>query len=169
MRRRNGRATSIWPSSCLWDAGQEGLTATIQAGDIQMSPDMAAIVEQNAAEAGITLSVGVTANSDFYGEYWCAGASYGTQPTPAARAAHVARRLRSASSTTGIARHRMCTSVVLWKPPVTGTHRNYARPDFDALFAQYQAAVEFSTARRRSGSDPDASSTRMRLPSTVLV
>ena len=126
----------------LVDAGQEGLTATIQAGDIQMSPDMAAIVEQNAAEAGITLSVNTTANSDFYGEYWCAGASWGAQPDTGGPGLPC-----GASAEIGIVDygHRPTPDVYFGRALETDgdwNSSNYASADFDALFAEYQAAVD---------------------------
>ena len=65
----------------LSDAGYaDGISDTLQVGDLQEIPRVSAIIEQNLAEAGFTTPVGVTPNSDFYGEYWCTGASYGTQP-----------------------------------------------------------------------------------------
>jgi peptide/nickel transport system substrate-binding protein len=135
----------------LVDAGQEGLTATIQAGDIQMSPDMAAIVEQNAAEAGITLSVGVTANSDFYGEYWCTGASYGASPETSGPG-----RPCGASAAIGIVDygHRPTPDVYFGRALETDgdwNSSNYASADFDALFAQYQAAVDVDGQKNAVG------------------
>ena len=135
----------------LVDAGQEGLTATIQAGDIQMSPDMAAIVEQNAAEAGMTLSVGVTANSDFYGEYWCAGASYGAQPETSGPS-----RPCGASAEIGIVDygHRPTPDVYFGRALETDgdwNSSNYTSPDFDRLFAEYQAAIDVAGQKAAVG------------------
>ena len=61
----------------LSDAGfPDGFETTLQVGQIGEVPQIAAIVEQNLAEIGIAAPVGVTPNSDFYGEYWCAGAEW---------------------------------------------------------------------------------------------
>ena len=68
----------------LSDAGYpDGIESTLQVGDIGEVPQIAAIVQANLAEIGIDLKVSVTPNSDFYGEYWCPGASYGTDPESA--------------------------------------------------------------------------------------
>jgi len=135
----------------LVDAGYEGLSATIQAGDIQISPDMGAIIEQNAAEAGVTLSVNVTANSDFYGEYWCAGASYGTQPETSGPG-----RPCGASAAIGIVDygHRPTPDVYFGRALETDgdwNSSNYASPDFDRLFAEYQAAVDVAGQKAAVG------------------
>ena len=56
----------------LSDAGYpDGFESVLQTGDLSDSVEVAAIVEQNLAAVGITTPVGVTPNSDFYGEYWC--------------------------------------------------------------------------------------------------
>ena len=65
----------------LSDAGYaDGIEMPIQVGDLGEVPAVAAIVEQNLAAVGIKTPVSVTPNSDFYGEYWCTGASWGTSP-----------------------------------------------------------------------------------------
>jgi peptide/nickel transport system substrate-binding protein len=126
----------------LADAGHEGLTATLQTGDITYSADMGAIVEQNLAEAGVTLNVGTTANSDFYGEYWCAGADYGTQPDTSGPG-----RPCGASAEIGIVDygHRPTPDVFFGRALETDgdwNSSNYASTDFDTLFAQYQASLD---------------------------
>ena len=65
----------------LSDAGYaDGIATTFDVGDICEVPDYAAIVQQQAAEAGFDFDVRITPNSDFYGEFWCAGAEWGAQP-----------------------------------------------------------------------------------------
>ncbi len=135
----------------LADAGYEGLQATIEAGDIQYSADMAAIVEQNAREAGVTLSVNVTANSDFYGEYWCAGATWGAQPDTGGPG-----RPCGASAEIGIVDygHRPTPDVYFGRALETDgdwNSSNYASPEFDRLFAEYQAAVDVDGQKRAVG------------------
>jgi peptide/nickel transport system substrate-binding protein len=125
----------------LAEAGAEGLSATLEAGEIVYSPDMAAIVEQNCAEAGITLTVNVTANSDFYGEYWCTGASYGAQPETAGPG-----RPCGASAAIGIVDygHRPTPDIFFGRALATDgdwNSSNYSSSEFDALFKQYQASV----------------------------
>ena len=127
----------------LSDAGfPDGIEATLQAGDILASPDMAAIVEQNCAEAGITLSVNVSANSDFYGEFWCTGAEWGAQPETSGPG-----RPCGASADIGIVDygHRPTPDIFFGRALMTDgdwNSSNYASEEFDALFTQYQGAVD---------------------------
>ena len=135
----------------LVDAGYEGLSATMQVGDIQTSPDMGAIVEQNAAEAGVSLSVNVTANSDFYGEYWCTGASYGASPETSGPG-----RPCGASAAIGIVDygHRPTPDVYFGRALETDgdwNSSNYASADFDRLFAEYQAAIDVAGQKAAVG------------------
>jgi peptide/nickel transport system substrate-binding protein len=135
----------------LVDAGYEGLQATIFTGDITYSADMGAIVEQNAAEAGVTLTVNTSANSDFYGEYWCAGASYGTQPETSGPG-----RPCGASAAIGIVDygHRPTPDVYFGRALQTDgdwNSSNYASADFDRLFTEYQAAVDVDGQKNAVG------------------
>ncbi len=135
----------------LADAGYEGLEATIEVGDIVASPDMGAIVEQNAAEAGVTFTVNTTANADFYGEYWCTGASYGTQPETSGPG-----RPCGASAQIGIVDygHRPTPDIFFGRALQTDgdwNSSNYASSDFDALFTQYQAAIDVDGQKEAVG------------------
>jgi len=127
----------------LSDAGfPDGLESVLQVGNLQEIPEMAAIVEQNCAEAGIKLSVGVTDNSDFYGEYWCAGASYGSQPETGGPG-----RPCGASAEIGIVDygHRPTPDVYFGRALETDgdwNSSNYTSAEFDRLFTEYQAAVD---------------------------
>jgi peptide/nickel transport system substrate-binding protein len=135
----------------LADAGYPDLTTTIQAGDILASPDMAAIVEQNCAEAGITMGVNVTANSDFYGEFWCSGASWGAQPDTAGPG-----RPCGASHEIGIVDygHRPVPDIFLTRALQTDgdwNSSNYSNPDYDALVTEYQGAVDVEGQKKAIG------------------
>ncbi len=126
----------------LADAGYENLEAVLQVGDIQASPDMAAIVEQNAAEAGATFTVNTTANSDFYGEFWCAGAEWGAQPDTGGPT-----RPCGASAEIGIVDygHRPTPDIFFGRALQTDgdwNSSNYASSEFDSLFNQYQSSVD---------------------------
>ncbi len=127
----------------LAEAGYpDGIEATLQAGDILASPDMAAIVEQNCAEAGITLTVNVTPNSDFYGEFWCAGAEWGAQPDTGGPGLPC-----GASAPIGIVDygHRPTPDIFLTRALQTDgdwNSSNYASADYDALVTQYQGSVD---------------------------
>ncbi len=126
----------------LADAGQEGLTATLETGDILASPDMAAIVEQNCAEAGITLTVNTSANSDFYGEFWCTGAEWGAQPETGGPGVPC-----GASAPIGIVDygHRPTPDIYFGRALQTDgdwNSSNYASSDFDRLFTEYQSSID---------------------------
>ena len=127
----------------LADAGYaDGVSDTLQVGDIQEVPDLAAIVAQNCAEAGINLEVGVTPNSDFYGEYWCTGASWGAQPETGGPGLPC-----GASASIGIVDygHRPTPDIYLTRALQTDgdwNSSNYADADYDALVTQYQGAVD---------------------------
>ena len=131
----------------LADAGYSDLSATIEVGDILASPDMAAIVEQNAAEAGVTFTVSTTANSDFYGEFWCAGAEWGAQPDTGGPT-----RPCGASAEIGIVDygHRPVPDIFFGRALQTDgdwNSSNFANDQFDQLFTDYQAALDVDGQR----------------------
>ncbi len=135
----------------LADAGHSDLSVQIEAGDIIISPDMAALVELNAAEAGVTVNVNVTANSDFYGEYWCAGAPWGAQPDTGGPGLPC-----GASAEIGIVDygHRPTPDVYFGRALETDgdwNSSNYASPAFDQLFTDYQAAVDVAGQKTAVG------------------
>jgi peptide/nickel transport system substrate-binding protein len=127
----------------LSDAGYpDGIETTLQVGDLGEIPRLAAIIEQNLAEAGITTPVGVTPNSDFYGEYWCTGADYGSQPETAGPG-----RPCGASAALGMVDygHRPTPDIFFGRALATDgdwNSSNYASSAFDGLFKDYQAAVD---------------------------
>ncbi len=57
--------------SLLAEAGVTGVASSIETGDLQEIPDLAGIIQQNAAEAGFDLRVSTQSNSTFYGAAWC--------------------------------------------------------------------------------------------------
>jgi peptide/nickel transport system substrate-binding protein len=127
----------------LSDAGYaDGIELPLQVGDIGEVPAIAAIVEQNLAAVGITTPVSVTPNSDFYGEYWCTGASYGTQPETSGPG-----RPCGASAQIGIVDygHRPTPDIFFGRALETDgdwNSSNYASSDFDTMFGEYQSAVD---------------------------
>lgn len=136
----------------LSDAGYaDGVSGTLQVGDLQEIPAIAAIIEQNLAAAGFSTPVGVTPNSDFYGEYWCAGADYGTQPETSTPTAPC-----GASAEIGIVDygHRPTPDIFFGRALETGgdwNSSNYASEEFDALFSQYQSAVDVDGQKEAVG------------------
>ncbi len=127
----------------LSDAGYaDGVSDTLQVGDLQEIPRIAAIIEQNLAEAGFTTPVGVTPNSDFYGEYWCTGASYGTQPESSGPGIPC-----GASASIGIVDygHRPTPDIFFGRALATDgdwNSSNYSSAQFDELFTAYQSSVD---------------------------
>lgn len=127
----------------LSDAGfPDGISDTFQVGDIGEVPDLAAIVQQNCAEAGINLEVNVTPNSDFYGEFWCTGASWGSQPETGGPG-----RPCGASAGIGIVDygHRPVPDIFLTRALQTDgdwNSSNYADAEYDGLVTQYQASID---------------------------
>jgi len=124
----------------LAEAGVDSLDVTLQTGDLQDIPDLAAIIQQNAAEVGINVTVNTQSNSTFYEAGWCPQlygvpssdidtlpcetsfpfgiVDYGHRPTPDIF-------LGSALSTGGV-----------WNSS------NYANPEFDAQLSAYRTAVD---------------------------
>jgi peptide/nickel transport system substrate-binding protein len=127
----------------LAEAGYpDGFEATLQVGDIAEVPALARIVEQNLADIGITAPVNVSVNSDFYGEFWCTGASYGTEPETSGPG-----RPCGASASIGIVDygHRPVPDIFFARALRTDgdwNSSNYASDEFDTLFKDYQGAVD---------------------------
>ncbi len=127
----------------LADAGYaDGISDTLQVGDLGEIPRIAAIIEQNLAEIGITTPVSVTPNSDFYGEYWCTGADYGTQPETSGPGIPCGASASIAIVDYG---HRPTPDIFFGRALQTDgdwNSSNYASPEFDALFTDYQSAID---------------------------
>ncbi len=120
----------------LAEAGVDGITGTIEAGDLGEVPDLAAIIQQNSAEAGFDLQVNVQSNSTFYGDSWCPGASETDETLPCDNA-----------SGFGIVDygHRPIPDIFLGSALGTGgvwNSSNYANPEFDQELSNYRTAVD---------------------------
>ncbi|MFP5342373.1 MAG: ABC transporter substrate-binding protein [Candidatus Limnocylindria bacterium] len=122
----------------LADAGAEGLSAVLHVAELQEIPDLAVLIQSQAAEAGMTLTPQVESLDTFYSAQWCpaepadppcSGAAelgivdYGHRSTPDVF-------LNSALKTNGV-----------WNSS------QYASADFDAAFAEFQAAVGVDAQR----------------------
>ncbi len=128
--------------SLLAEAGVESLSATLHTGNLREIPEMAAVIQQNAAEAGIDLTVDTQDNSTFYGDSWCPG---GTDDRPCADADEV-----------GIVdySHRPIPDIYLSAALGTGgvwNSSNYANPDFDALLSSYRTSIDVAGQRKAIG------------------
>ena len=116
----------------LSDAGVSELTADLHCAELQEIPDLAVLMKSQAAEAGITLNVAVESLDTFYGAQWCP--------------AEPADPPCSGASELGIVDygHRATPDVFLNAALMTNGVWNssqYSNPDFDAAFAEFQAAV----------------------------
>ncbi len=118
----------------LAEAGfPDGITTELSVGDLGEIPAIARIIEQNLAEVGITAPVAVQPNSDFYGAAWCPG---GEGDMPCGPSAEI-----------GIVDygHRPTPDIFFARALETGgdwNSSNYASAEFDALFKDYQSAVD---------------------------
>jgi peptide/nickel transport system substrate-binding protein len=120
----------------LAEAGVESISAAIDTGDVQEIPDLAAIIQQNAAEAGFDLTVSTQSNSTFYGAAWCPGASETDETLPCDNSAEF-----------GIVDygHRPVPDVYFSSALATGgvwNSSNWTNPDFDAKLTEYRGAID---------------------------
>ncbi|MGB5759157.1 MAG: ABC transporter substrate-binding protein [Acidimicrobiales bacterium] len=120
----------------LAEAGVEGVSGTIETGDLQEIPQLAAIVQQNAAEAGFDLQVNVQSNSTFYGAAWCPGPNASDTTLPC-----------DGSAGFGIVDYgsRPVPDVFLGSALATGgvwNSSNYTNPEFDQLLSEYRRSID---------------------------
>jgi len=120
----------------LAEAGVEGISATCDTGDPQEIPQLAAIIQQNAAEAGFDIAVNTQSNSTFYGAAWCPGASESDPTLPCDGAAEF-----------GIVDygHRPTPDVYFGSALATGgvwNSSNYASDEFDAKLSEYRTSID---------------------------
>jgi peptide/nickel transport system substrate-binding protein len=117
----------------LADAGfPDGLKAVLHFGELQEIPELAQLIQQQAAEAGFELELAGESLDTFYGAQWCPEEP---KDPPCSGAAEL-----------GIVDygHRAVPDVYLNAALSTGGIWNssqYASPEFDAAFADWQAAV----------------------------
>jgi peptide/nickel transport system substrate-binding protein len=116
----------------LADAGKPNLTATLQYGKLDEIPDLAVLLQSQAAQAGITLTPAGTDNNPFYDLQWC-------PPKPADPPCSGAAEL-------GIVDygHRASPDVFLnsaFKSKGVWNSSQYSSPEFDAAFKEFQSAV----------------------------
>jgi peptide/nickel transport system substrate-binding protein len=122
------------------DAGVDSIDVTLQTGDLQDIPDLAAIIQQNAAEIGINVTVNTQSNSTFYEAGWCPQL-YGV-PTSDPELLPC-----ETAFTFGIVDygHRPTPDIFLGSALATGgvwNSSNYSNPDFDARLTDYRTAVD---------------------------
>ena len=117
----------------LAEAGfPDGLTADLHFGQLQEIPELAQLIQAQAAEAGFTLNLAGESLDTFYGAQWCP--------------AEPADPPCSGAAELGIVDygHRATPDVYLNAALSTGGIWNssqYSSPEFDAAFAAYQSAI----------------------------
>lgn len=117
----------------LSDAGKADLTATLQYGRLNEIPDLAVLLQSQAAQAGITLTPAGSDNGPFYDLHWC-NTTTPTDP-PCQGNAEI-----------GIVDygHRASPDVFLnsaFKTNGVWNSSHYSSADFDAAFTEFQSAV----------------------------
>ena len=120
----------------LSDAGVEGISANCDTGDPQEIPQLAAIIQQNAAEAGFDIAVNTQSNSTFYGAAWCPGASESDATLPC-----------DGSAEFGIVDygHRPVPDVYFSSALATGgvwNSSNYTSDEFDTQLSNYRTSID---------------------------
>jgi peptide/nickel transport system substrate-binding protein len=122
------------------DAGVDTVDVELRTGDLQEIPDLAAIIQQNAAEAGINIQVNTQSNSTFYENAWCPEL-YGVESSDAATLPC------ESSALFGIVDygHRPTPDVYLSSAFATGgvwNSSNWANSEFDAALTAYRESVD---------------------------
>ncbi len=125
----------------LADAGVDSVTAVCETGDLQEIPQLAAIIQQNAAAAGINLTVNTQSNSTFYGAAWCPGPNESDDSLPCDNAAEF-----------GIVDygHRPVPDVYFSSALRTGgpwNSSNFANAEFDQLLLDYQGSIDVDSQK----------------------
>jgi peptide/nickel transport system substrate-binding protein len=129
----------------LSDAGVDGYSTAIDCGDLQEIPDLAAIIQQNAAEAGIEVTVNVQSNSTFYGAAWCPGPNATDPNLPCDN-----------SAAFGIVDygHRPTPDVYFSSALASGgvwNSANWVNADFDAKLSEYRRAIDVAGQKAAVG------------------
>lgn len=118
----------------LSDAGfPDGFTAPLDAVSFNEVEGLAQLIQQSAAQIGVNLEVGVYDTGTYYADYWLA-----------------------AQGSMGIVNygHRGVPHVYLAAPLLsdgTWNASHYTNPDYDALFAQFNAELDLDTQRDLAG------------------
>jgi peptide/nickel transport system substrate-binding protein len=122
----------------LAEAGASDLSIVLHAGELQEIPDLAVLMKSQAAEAGITLNVEVESLSTFYGAAWCPGdpadPNKATDP-PCVNAAELGIVDYGHRATPDVYLNAALKSKGIWNSS------QYNSSEFDAAFAEFQAAV----------------------------
>ena len=118
--------------SLLAAAGTPTITATLHAGQLLEIPDLATLVKSQAAEAGFNLEVAVENLDTFYGAQWCPAEP---KDPPCSGAAELGIVDYGHRATPDVYLNAALKSKGIWNSS------QYASSEFDADFAEFQAAI----------------------------
>ncbi len=116
----------------LADAGVSNLSATLHAGELLEIPDLAVLLQSQAAQAGITLTPAVESLDTFYGAQWCPA-----EPAdpPCSGAAELGIVDYGHRATPDVYLNAALKSKGIWNSS------QYNSPEFDQAFTDFQTAV----------------------------
>jgi peptide/nickel transport system substrate-binding protein len=118
--------------SLLAAAGTPTINATLHAGQLLEIPDLATLIKSQAAEAGFNLEVAVENLDTFYGAQWCPAEP---KDPPCSGAAELGIVDYGHRATPDVYLNAALKSKGIWNSS------QYASPEFDADFAEFQAAI----------------------------
>ncbi|HEV8699064.1 MAG TPA: ABC transporter substrate-binding protein [Candidatus Limnocylindrales bacterium] len=118
--------------SLLSAAGTPTINATLHAGVLLEIPDLATLIKSQSAEAGFNLEVATENLDTFYGAQWCP-----TEPAdpPCSGAAELGIVDYGHRATPDVYLNAALKSKGIWNSS------QYASPEFDAAFAEFQASI----------------------------
>jgi peptide/nickel transport system substrate-binding protein len=118
--------------SLLAAAGTPTINATLHAGQLLEIPDLATLVKSQVAEAGFNLEVAVENLDTFYGAQWCPA---DPKDPPCSGAAELGIVDYGHRATPDVYLNAALKSKGIWNSS------QYASTEFDADFAEFQAAI----------------------------
>lgn len=126
--------------SLVAEAGLEGATVQISTGDLLEIPELAALIQQDCAQIGLTVEVATQSNSTFYENAWCPELYNVESSDPATKPCEHAAAF-------GIVDygHRPVPDLYIKSAFATGgvwNSSNYANDELDQAFSDYQASVD---------------------------
>jgi len=118
--------------SLLAAAGTPNISATLHAGQLLEIPDLAQLVQSQAAEAGFDLTLAVEALDPFYANAWCPAEP---KDPPCSGAAELGIVDYGHRATPDVYLNAALKSKGIWNSS------QYASAEFDAAFGEFQAAI----------------------------
>ncbi len=119
-------------------AGVSTITATLHAVKLQEIPDLAVLVKNGAAQAGITLNVSIEDSGSFYAKSWCPEAP---ASPPCSGAAEIGIVDYGHRGTPDVYLNAALATNGVWNSS------QYASKEFDAAFTAFQASIGVDAQR----------------------